>query len=57
MKEFIGLRVKTKKTTMMKIKKSKRAIKFVIKKLQVQDYKSCFEAAQLENKINHLEKK
>ena len=57
MKEFIGLRVKTKKTTMMKIKKSKRAIKFVIKKLHVQDYKSCFEAAQLENKINHLEKK
>ena len=27
-----------------------------MKKLKFQDYKTCFEAAQIENKINHLEK-
>ena len=27
------------------------------RKLKFQDYKNCLEAAQIENKINHLEKK
>ena len=38
----------------MKIKKEK-AQKSVIKKLKFQDT-NCLEAAQIENKINHLEK-
>ena len=42
---------------MMKIKKAKGIKKCVIKrKLKFQDYKNCLEAAQIENKINHLEK-
>ena len=41
----------------MKIKKAKGTKKYVIKrKLKFQDYKNCLEAAQIENKINHLEK-
>ena len=41
----------------MKIKKAKGTKKCVIKrKLKFQDYKNCSEAAQIENKINHLEK-
>ena len=40
----------------MKIKKQK-VQKIVIKgKLKFQNYKNCFEAAQIENKISHLEK-
>ena len=38
----------------MKIKKANGTKKRVIKKI-IQDYKSCLEAAQIENKINHLE--
>ena len=41
----------------MKIKKAKDTEKCVIKrKLKFQDYKNCLQAAQIENKINHLEK-
>ena len=41
---------------MVKIKKWKEK-KYVIKrKLKFEDYKSCLEGTQLENKINHLEK-
>ena len=40
----------------MKIKKQKGTKKFFIKrKLKFQDYSNCLEAAQIENKINHLE--
>ena len=38
-------------------KKAKRTKKCVIKrKLKFEDYKSCLKAAQIKNKINHLEK-
>ena len=41
----------------MKIKKAKGTKKCVMKrKLKFEDYKNCLEAAQIENKINHLEK-
>ena len=41
----------------MKIKKAKGTKKCVIKrKLKFENYKSCLEAAQIENKINYLEK-
>ena len=41
----------------MKIKKAKDTKRSVIKrKLNSEDYKNCLEAAQIENKINHLEK-
>ena len=41
----------------MKIKKAKATKKSVIKrKFQFQIYQNCLEAAQIENKINHLEK-
>ena len=39
-------------------KKAKGTTKCLIKrKLKFQDYKNCLEALQIENKINHLEKK
>ena len=37
-------------------KKTKSTKKCIIKKLKSENYKNCFEATQLENKINHLEK-
>ena len=41
----------------MKINQEKGTKKCVTKrKLKVQDYKNCLEAAQIENKINHLKK-
>ena len=41
----------------MKIKKQKAERKCVIKrKLNFEDYKTCLEATQIENKINHLDK-
>ena len=41
----------------MKIKKSKGTKKCVIKrKLKFEDYKNCLKSAQIENKINHLER-
>ena len=40
----------------MKINKAKGTEKCVIKrKLKLEDYKNCLEAAQIENKTNHLE--
>ena len=39
-------------------KKAKHTKKCVIKrKIKFENYKSCLEAAQLQNQINHLEKK
>ena len=60
MKEFFGLRAKTYsylKDNNDEDKKSKGTKKCVIKiKLEFEDYKSCFEAAQIENKIKYLRK-
>ena len=42
---------------MIKIKKTKETKNCDIKrKLKFEDYKNCLEAAQIGNKINHLEK-
>ena len=61
MKEFVVLRVKTYiylKGDNDEDKKANGTKHCVIKrKLKFQDYKSSLEAAQIENKINHLEKK
>ena len=61
MEECVGLRVKTYsylKDKNDKDKKAKGTKKCIIKsKLKFEDYKSCLEAVQIENKINHLEKK
>ena len=60
MKKFAGLRARTYsflKDNNDKDKKAKGTKKYFIKrKLKFQDYKNCLEAAQIENKINHLEK-
>ena len=60
MKEFFGLRAKTYsylKDNNDEDKKSKGTKNCVIKiKLEFEDYKSCFEAAQIENKTNYLQK-
>ena len=60
MKEFVGLRAKTYsylKDNNDENKKAKGTKKCVIKrKIKFQDYKNCLEVAQIENKINHLEK-
>ena len=41
----------------VKIKNQKGTEKCVIKRIKFENSKNCFEATQLENKINHLEKK
>ena len=60
MKEFAGLRAKTYnylKDSNNEDKKTKGPKKCVIKrKLKFEDYKNCLKAAQIESKINHLEK-
>ena len=60
MKEFVGLREKTYsylKDNNNKDKKAKGTKKCVIeRKLKFEDYKNCLEPAEIENKINHLEK-
>ena len=62
-KEFLGLRAKTYSYFIddsSDDKKAKGTKKRAIKKkqqLKFEDYKNCVEAIQLENKINHLEKK
>ena len=60
LKEFLGLRPKTYSYLInhgIEDKKAKVIKKCAIKKtLKFEDYKSCLEANQLENKINHLEK-
>ena len=61
MEECVGLRVKTYsylKDKNDKDKKAKGTKKCIIKsKLKFEDYKNCLEAVQIENKINHREKK
>ena len=61
MKEFIGLRAETYsylKDNNDQDKKIKTTNKCVIKrKLIFQHHKDCLEAAQIENKANHLKKK
>ena len=57
MKEFVGLRAKIYSYLKdnNKDKKAKGTKKCAIgRKLQFQDYKNCLEAAEIENKINHL---
>ena len=60
MKEFVRLRLKTYsylKDNNDEDKKAKGTEKCVIKrKLKFQDFKNCFEAAQIEKKINYLSK-
>ena len=60
MKKFVGLRAKTHsylKDNNNEDKKAKGTKKCAIKRILIfQDYKNCLEAAQIENKINHLEK-
>ena len=60
MKEFVGLRAKTYsclEDNNDEDKKGKGTKNCVIKrKLKLQDYKNCLEAAQIENKINRSEK-
>ena len=59
MTKFVGLRAKTYSYLIddgSEDKKAKGTKKCVIKrKLKFEDYKNCLEAAQIENKINHLE--
>ena len=61
MKKFVGLTAKTYsylEDNNDEDKKAKNTKKYVIKrKLKFEDYKNCLEAAQTENKINHLEEK
>ena len=58
--KFVGLRATTNrylKDDGSEVNKAKDTKKCVIKKqLQFESYKSCLEATQLKNKINHLEK-
>ena len=60
MKEFVRLRLKTYsylKDNNDEDKKARGTEKCVIKrKLKFQDFKNCFEAAQIEKKINYLRK-
>ena len=60
MKKLAGLRARTYsflKDNNDKDKKAKGTKKcFIKRRLKFQDYKNCLEAAQIENKINHLEK-
>ena len=58
--KFVGLRAKTYSYLIddgSEDKKAKGTKKCVIKrKLKFENYKTCLEATQLQNKINHLEK-
>ena len=60
MTKFVGLRAKTYSYLIddgSEDKKAKSTKTCVIKrKVKFQDYKNCLEAAQIDNKINHLEK-
>ena len=60
MKKFVGLRAKTYSYLIDDVnenKKAKDTKKYVIKRrLKFENYKSCLEATQIENKINYLEK-
>ena len=61
MKELVGLKAKTYsslKKSNDKDKKGKGTKKFIIKrKFKFEDNKNCLEKAEIENKINHVEKK
>ena len=57
--KLVGLKAKTYtylKDSNDEEKKAKRTESVSSKKLKFEDYKKCLEAAQIENKINHLEK-
>ena len=60
MQEVVGLRAKTYTDLMddgSEDKKANYTKKCAVKrKLKFEEYKHCFEAIQLENKINHLKK-
>ena len=59
--KFVGLRAKTQSYLIndsSEDKKAKGTKKCVIKrKIKFENYKNCFKATQLENKINYSEKK
>ena len=61
MKELVGLKAKTYsylKKSNDKDKKGKGTKKFIIKrKFKFEDNENCLEKAEIENKINHVEKK
>ena len=61
MKKHVGIRAKTYSQLVdddSEDKKAKNTKKFVMKRrLKFENYKNYLEATQLENKINHLEKK
>ena len=60
MRKCVGLRAKAYnylKDNSLEDKKAKDTKHFVIKKLKFWDYQSCLQAAQNENKINHLKKR
>ena len=52
MTKFVGLRANGSED-----KKAEGAKEWVIKKIKSENYKNCFEATQLDNKIKNLEKK
>ena len=54
MKEFVGLRAKAYSYLKDNNDETKKCV--IKRKLKFEDYKNCLEAAQIENKINHLEK-
>ena len=59
MTKFFGLRAKTYSYLIdgsSEDKKAKRTKKVCIKKFKFENYKSCVEATQLDNKIRYLEK-
>ena len=61
MKEFVRLKarsysyLKDKNDEDKNVKGTKKCV--IKRKLKFEDYKNCLEAAQIENEINHLEKK
>ena len=60
MRKCVGLRAKAYnylKDNSLEDKKGKDTKHFVIKKVKFRDYQSCLQAAQNENKINHLKKR
>ena len=54
MKEFVGLRAKAYSYLKDNNDETKKCV--IKRKLKFEDYKNCLKAAQIENKINHLEK-
>ena len=54
MKKFVGLRAKAYSYLKDNNDETKKCV--IKRKLKFEDYKNCLKAAQIENKINHLEK-